>query len=169
MYVMKAMGMLGLMLTLLLCVTGCETTPPDPNRGPHGTIPYDVLIDATPPGANIEADGQVVGQTPVHLTIYGDKDGTFHDFGKDFYMIRAVPIATNQYPQMAMFGTGHMFGPEDHIPPQINFDMNRPPPQFVPPPAGYAYPPPYYYYPPPPYYYGPRYYYGSPYYHHRHW
>jgi len=166
---MKAMGMLGLMLTLLLCVTGCETTPPDPNRGPHGTIPYDVLIDATPPGANIEADGQVVGQTPVHLTIYGDKDGTFHDFGSYYYIIRALPVATNQYVQTRVFRTGRLFTPEDHVPQRIDFDMNQPYPYPYGVPAyGYpGYPPPTYYYPPPGYYApGVQFYFGPGYYHH---
>ena len=161
---MKRKALLGLMLAVLRWLTGCETTPPGAERGPAGTVPYDVLAEATPPGAKIEADGHLVGETPLHLTIYGDKDGTFHDFGPEFYVVRALPITTNQYPQMQMFGTGHWFGPEDRIPQQIYFDMSQPPPQYVPGPPLYAYPPPYYY--PSPYYYGPsfRFDYGRPYY-----
>ena len=141
---MRRKGTVGLGLAALLCVTGCETVPPGAERGPNGTIAYDVLIEASPPGAKIEANGQIVGETPLHLTICGDKDGTFHDFGSDFYVIRALPLTTNQYPQMQMFGTGRWFGPEDRIPQQIYFDMNQRPPEYLAgPPPMYAYPPPY--------------------------
>ena len=154
------------MFAAILCVTGCETpTPPGVERGPHGTIAYNVLIEASPPGAKIEANGQIVGDTPLHLKIFGDKDGTFHDFGSDFYVIRALSLTTNQYPQVRMFGTGRWFGPEDKIPQEVYFDMNQPPPQYAP--APYPYPVPYYY--PAPFYYGPSYrYYGYPYHHYHH-
>ncbi len=159
------------MLAVLLCVTGCQTVPPPAGveTGPHGTIAYDVLVEASPPGAKIEANGQIVGDTPLRLKIFGDKDGTFHDFGSEFYVIRALPITTNQYAQVRMFGTGRWFGPEDRIPQQIYFDMNQRPPEYAPGPPAYPYPPPYYYYPPP-VYYGPpfRFYYGPPYYYHHH-
>jgi hypothetical protein len=169
--------MFGGILGLLLCVTGCETVPPPPGveRGPHNTIAYEVVVDASPPGAKIEANGQLLGQTPLRLKIFGDKDGTFHDFGSELYVVRALSLTTNQYPQGRAFGTGRWFGPEDRIPQQIYFDMNQPPPQYGPPP-GYPYPayPPPYYYPAP--YYGPsfRFDFGSPYYapyryyHHHH-
>lgn len=155
------------MLVVLLAVTGCETVPPGAERGPSGTIPYEVVIEASEPGAKIEADGRLVGETPLHLTIFGDKDGTFHDFGSEFYVIRALPLTTNQYAQVKMFGTGRWFGPEDRIPQQIHFDMNQKPPEYPPGYPGYPYPAPYYY--PPPFYYGPSFgfYYGRPYYHHR--
>ena len=45
-------------------LAGCQTIPPGAERGPHGTMAYDVLIEASPPGARIEANGQVVGNTP---------------------------------------------------------------------------------------------------------
>jgi hypothetical protein len=170
--------MFGAILVLLFCVTGCETVPPPAGveRGPHNTIAYEVVVDASSPGARIEANGQVLGQTPLRLKIFGDKDGTFHDFGSEVYVVRALSLTTNQYSQVRVFGTGHWFGPEDRIPQQIYFDMNQAPPQYGPGPPGYypypAYPPPPYYYPPP--YYGPsfRFYLGSPYpyhyYHHHH-
>ena len=154
------------MLAILFVVIGCETTPPPPGveLGPHGTIAHDVLVEASPPGARIEVNGQVVGDTPIRLKIFGDKDGTFHDFGSGYYVIRALSLATNQYPQIRVFGTGRWGGPpEDKIPKKIYFDMNQRPPQFLPGPPGYPYPAPYYY--PPPAYYGPyRMYYGRPYY-----
>lgn len=169
---MKAKWTFGGMLAAFLCGTGCQTVPvpPDVERGPHGTIGYDVLIEASEPGAKIEANGEIVGETPLHLKIFGDKDGTFHDFGSDFYVIRALPLTTNQFAQMRMFGTGRWFGPEDRIPQQIQFDMNQKAPQYPPGALVYPYPGPYYYHYPPPYYYGPsfRFYHGAPYYHHYH-
>jgi len=157
----------------VMFLAGCESVPPGVERGPHGTIAYDVLVEASEPGARIEANGSSVGNTPVHIKIFGDKDGTFHDFGSYYYAVRAFPVATNQFAQARFFGTGRHWAPEDHIPPSIYFDMNRPPPPE--PPPGYVYPPygpPASYYGPPPYY-GPgvRFYFGPPvyYYHHRHW
>lgn len=155
--------------------SGCESVPPGAERGPHGTIAYDVAIEASPPGARIEANGQYVGNTPIHIKIYGDKDGTFHDFGSYNYVVRALPLVTNQYTQVRVFGTGRHFTHEDYIPHQIYFDMNQPAP---PPPQYPDYGPPAYYGPAPyyygPYYYGPgpyygpsfRFYFGGP---HRHW
>jgi hypothetical protein len=167
----------GIMLVGLAVVgllAGCETAPPGVEQGPHGTIAYDVQVESFPPGAQIEANGQVVGNAPLHLKIFGDKDGTFHDFGSYYYIVRALPVATNQYVQTRVYRTGHLLTPEDHVPQRIDFDMNQPnPPPNAAPAPGYAYPayppPPAYYYGPP-VYYGPavRFYYGPGYYHH-HW
>lgn len=152
---------------------GCETVPPGVERGPHGTIAYDVLIEASEPGARIEANGESIGNTPLHLKIFGDKDGTFHDFGSDFYSIRALPLTTNQFPQMKLFQTGRMFSPQDRIPQRLYFDMTQPAPVYPPPgPPVYVYPSPPVYYGPPPYYYGPsfRFHFGGPgpFYHRHH-
>jgi hypothetical protein len=129
---------------------------------------YNVLIEASEPGAKIEANGQIVGEAPLQLKIFGDPDGTFHDFGSDFYVVRALPLTTNQYAQLRLFGTGRWFGPpESRIPERIYFDMNEKPPETPPGQLVYPYAPysPYYY--PPPYYYGPSFYfYSSPYYYH---
>lgn len=157
-----------------LILAGCESIPPGAERGPHHTMAYDVLVDATPPGARIEVNGQDVGMTPVHIKIFGDPDGTFHDFGSYFYVVKALPVATNQFAQTRLFRTGHLLTPEDHIPNKIYFDMNQPAPN----PPSYYYGPPDYYYAPPPYpyyYYGPPYYgpdfhfYIGPGYYHHHW
>src|SRR5436309_8361312 len=102
-------------------LTGCETVPPGIERGPHGTIAYDVLVEASEPGARIEANGESVGNTPLHLKIFGDKDGTFHDFGSYYYVVRAFPLATNQIAQTRVFRTGRGFTPEDQIPKRIYF------------------------------------------------
>jgi len=156
---MKAKCILSLAAASLLM--GCETVPEGTDRGPHGTVPYQVAIEASEPDVKIHANGQDVGTAPMTLKIYGDKDGTFHDFGSYEYIIQAFPNKTNQYVQTRVFQTGKMFTPEDKIPPQIYFDMNQQPPAYYPPPPSYYYPPPpyYHYYP---YYYGPSYYYYGP-------
>src|SRR5712671_1055187 len=106
-------------------LTGCQTPiPAGVERGPNGTIAYNVLFEASEPGARIEANGQNIGNTPVHLKIFGDRDGTFHDFGSYDYVVQAFPLATNQFPQTRVFRTGHLLTPEDHIPTRIFFDMN---------------------------------------------
>jgi len=145
-------------------VVGCETpVPPGVERGPHGTIAYDVKIDTSEPGARVQANGADIGVTPVTLRIWGDKDGTFHDFGSYEYVIQAFPLHTNQYTQTRVFRTGKMFTPQDYIPKEVAFDLNQPPTYPTAgyaPPGGYG-PPPAYYYPPPYYYYGPPVYWGS--------
>ena len=145
-------------LVTAVFLVGCQTPiPPGSERGPNNTISYDVLIESSPPGARIEANGESIGNTPLHLKIFGDSDGTFHDFGSYYYVVRALPVHTNQFLQTAVFRTGRLFTPEDKIPQRIVFDMNQRP-------APYPYPQPYYgppgyYYGPPAYYYGPRIYY----------
>ena len=142
-------------VTALGLVAGCESVPPGAEVGPHGTIAYNVPIEASEPGVPIHANNQFVGNTPLTLKIFGDKDGTFHDFGSYVYVIQALPIHTNQFVQTRVYGTGRYFSREDRIPDRIYFDMNQPPPPYpayYPPPPGYYYPPPYYYYGPPVYY-----------------
>ena len=164
---MKNIWVLATSFTAVVLLVGCETVPPGTERGPHGTIAYDVLVEASEPGARIEAEGNHVGNTPVHLKIFGDRDGTFHDFGDFQYVIQAFPLTTNQFAQVRAFGTGRAFSPEDRIPQHIYFDMNQPRPRYpVAAPPVYGYPPdgpPVYYYGPPPYYgptfrfnFGPR-------------
>ena len=155
---MKATLILLAALALAVFVPGCASVPPGVERGPHGTIAYYVPLESSPPGAKIYANGQYVGTAPLTLKIFGDKDGTFHDFGSYYYIVQAVPIYTNQYVQIRVFWTGRHFTHEDRIPPRIYFDMTLPPPPTPAyPPVGY---PPAYYYPPPPYYYGPPVYFG---------
>lgn len=171
---MKMILTMAISLAAVVFLAGCHTLPPGAEPGPDGTMAYDVLIEASEPGAKIEANGEVLGNTPLHLKIFGDTDGTFHDFGSDFYAIRALPLTTNQFAQIRVFGTGRWFGPEDRIPDRLYFDMNQqPPPQptYIPGAPVYVYPygPPsyyYFYYGAPYYYYGRPYYYGHGYYHH---
>lgn len=135
--------------------SGCQSIPPGAERGPHGTMAYHVPVESSDPGARIEVNGEYVGTTPLTLKIFGDPDGTFHDFGSYEYVVRAFPVRTNQFVQTRVFRTGKMFSGEDYIPSQIYFDLNQPPPVYTP-----VYPPPVYYHPPPHYYYGPPVYYG---------
>jgi len=152
-------------LAALGLLAGCDTIPPGAERGPDGTMAYLVQIEASEPGVQIEANGQRVGTAPMTLKIFGDTDGTFHDFGSYYYIIRALPLHTNQFVQTAGFRTGRWFTPEDRVPRKIYFDMNQPPPAY---PAPYGSPE--YYGPPayygPPVYYGPRIYFGPPVYYH---
>ena len=124
---MKTAAVLAGTIAALGFLTGCDTIPPGAERGPNGTMAYLVKIEATEPGARIEANGQSIGNTPVTLKIFGDPDGTFHDFGSYYYIIRGLPLQTNQYAQAIYFRTGRWFTPEDKIPQRIVFDMNRPP------------------------------------------
>lgn len=140
-----------------LLMTGCHSLPTGAEPGPHGTMAYIISIEASEPGAKIEVNGEYIGNTPIKLKMFGDPDGTFHDFGSPYYVIRAMPVVTNQFPQERVFMTGHMFSREDRIPGRIDFDMNRNMPVTASP--GYPAPPMYYgppviYYPDP-FYYGP--------------
>jgi hypothetical protein len=142
---------------VIAALAGCASLPPGAEPGPHNTMAYYVQVTASEPGARIEANGQTIGNAPLTLKIFGDPDGTFHDFGSYEYVVQAFPLTTNQFVQTRVFRTGKMFTPEDMIPREIHFDMNQPPPRYVPVP----YAAPGYYYPPPYYYYGPGYY-GPP-------
>lgn len=165
---MKANLNLVVGLAVVGLLAGCATPlPPGAEPGPNGTMAYLVTITSTEPDTRIVANGQTVGNAPVKLKIFGDRDGTFHDFGAYEYIIQAFPTKTNQYVQTRIFGTGKMFSREDRIPPEIHFDMNRPPPPPPLVPPSYYYPPPNYYYYPGPYYYGPSFYYHHGYYYSR--
>jgi len=138
---------------------GCQSLPPGAERGPDGTMAYEVLVESSEPGVKIQVNGEVVGNTPLTLKIFGDPDGTFHDFGDYYYTIQALPVRTNQFVQTASFRTGHLMSGEDRIPRRVYFDMNQPPPAYGPN-AGYGAPPPVY--GGPPVVVGPRIYFGPP-------
>jgi len=155
---MKTSLILAAVAAAAVMAAGCASIPPGAERGPHGSMAFDVLVDASPPGAKIEANGDMVGETPLHLKIFGNPNGTFHDFGSYYYILRAYPVATNQFQQIKVFWTGRDGTRHDTIPKHIYFDMNQKvrvvlPPE--PPRINYYYPPPYYYGPYPYPYYGP--------------
>ena len=95
-------------------------------RGRDGTIAYKVQVESNEPGVRIEVNQEYVGQTPLILTVFGDKDGTFHNFGSSQYVIRALPVKPGQNIQTKIFRTGGWFGAEDTIPKRIFFDMGLP-------------------------------------------
>jgi hypothetical protein len=123
--------LLGLAPWFLICAfAGCATsnsTAQKPERGPGGTIAYLVPIETNEPGVRIEVNGDYVGKTPITLKIFGDKDGTFHNFGRYEYVIKAYPVGPGQYVQTKVFRTGGWFTPEDRIPTRLYFDVGLEP------------------------------------------
>jgi hypothetical protein len=152
-------------------LAGCATPlPPGAEPGPNGTMAYLIPVESSDPGVIIYANGQRAGVTPLTLRVFGDPDGTFHDFGSYEFVVQAVPTRTNQFVQTRVFGTGRMFSREDKIPDRLHFDMNRPPPpQPTYLPAPYYYPPSYPYYWPSYYHGGAGFYFGGPYYRYHCW
>lgn len=127
---MKTASTLTFTLGALLALTSCATsssTAQKPERGPDGTIAYMVQIETSEPNARIEVNGEDVGRSPMTLKIFGDKDGTFHNFGSYQYVIKAYPVRQGQYVQTKVFRTGGWFTSEDKIPSRIYFDMNLEP------------------------------------------
>lgn len=123
---MKIPCLLAPFAVLAMFVPGCASdSTGKPERGPDGTIAYKVTVESAPPGARIEVNDDYVGQTPLTLTIFGDKDGTFHNFGSKDYIIRALPISTNHFLQTKVFRTGGWFSDEDQVPKRIFFDLER--------------------------------------------
>lgn len=115
------------MIAIAFGLGGCATsTGSKAERGPEGTIAYKVEVESSTPNVRIEVNDDYIGKTPLTLTIYGDRDGTFHNFGSKDYIIRAFPVSTNQHPQTKMFRTGGWFSEEDRIPKRIYFDMGQP-------------------------------------------
>jgi len=160
------------MLATMGALTGCETTPPGAERGPSGTIAFNILLESSEPGVKLDVNGTPVGTTPLNLKVFGNKNRTFHDFGSYYFVIQALPLHTNQFTQTRVFRTGRGWTPQDHIPEHIYFDMNHPAPQY--PTGAPGYPPPAYYSPPPypywpPYYYGPGPFFGPGFYFRGYW
>lgn len=103
---------------------GCKT--PAGKRvehGPFGTIAYYVPIDSSEPGARIQVDGEFVGTTPMMLRIYGDRDGTFHDFNSYDFVVRAFPPGAGRRSVAKVYRTGALGAPEDKIPERIYFNF----------------------------------------------
>ena len=118
-------------IILLLGVTGCDTisqwTKTDPNkpkplRGPRGSWGYEVEVTTSDPGSKIEVNKEYVGDSPLKIMLYGDKDGTFHS-NMD-YDIRAYPVKSGQNLQWKVFTGGGHGQREDRVPKKIYFDLN---------------------------------------------
>jgi len=114
-----------------LCVVvvvgfGCAST--DNQRQPAGTIPFEIAIETSEPGSRIELDGEYLGLSPLTVTVYGDKDGTFHGAGDGHTTFRAYPVKPGQFIQTKSFLNGaqsFMFGQQDRIPRRLFFDLNQ--------------------------------------------
>jgi hypothetical protein len=127
---MKPLLTITLAASTMLIIAGCTTSPSTaqkPERGRDGTIAYLVEIESSEPGARVEANNDVVGKTPMTLKIFGDKDGTFHNFGSYDYRITVFPTGAGQQPQTKVFRTGGWFTPEDKIPTKLFFDFGSAP------------------------------------------
>jgi hypothetical protein len=111
-----------LSLVILACLaSGCASGPKQPK---DGHVPYQVSIETSEPGARIEIDNEDVGKSPVTVTVMGDRDGTFHSFGRPDWVVKAYPLRSGQQVQVKTFHTGAWFWvPEDRIPSKIYFDM----------------------------------------------
>jgi hypothetical protein len=109
----------------LSALLGCSSVPKGAERGPQGTIAYFVQVETSESGMRIEANNDYIGKSPLTLKIFGDKDGTFHNFGSMEYIVRALPANTNQYIQTKVFRTGGWFSQEDKIPSRLYFDMSQ--------------------------------------------
>lgn len=115
----------GCSVAAALIFTGCASAPRGAEHGPQGTIAYMVQLESSEAGARIEVNNDYVGKTPMTLKIWGDKDGTFHNFGSQEYIIRCFPVNTNQFVQTKAFRTGGWFSQEDRIPSRLYFDLNQ--------------------------------------------
>jgi len=104
-------------------LAGCATDGAKPEKGKAGTIAYLVEVESSEPGARIEVNNEYVGKTPTTLKIFGDKDGTFHNFGSYEYRVTASPVRAGQQAQTKVFKTGGWFTPEDRIPKRIFFEF----------------------------------------------
>lgn len=111
----------------ILMIQGCATNPFDQadgaEKGAAGTIAYYVDVEANEPGIKIEVNGDYLGETPLRMKVFADRDGTFHNFGSPEFVVRALPGPAGGVPQVKVFRTGGWFGPEDMVPKRIYFDM----------------------------------------------
>ena len=114
---------LTLMMFAVFVLAGCTTDGQKPEKGKEGTIAYLVEVESSDPGARVEVNNEYVGKTPMSLKIFGDRDGTFHNFGSYHYTITAYPVRPGQQPQTKDFRTGGWFTAEDRIPKKIYFDF----------------------------------------------
>lgn len=122
-------GIVGVVLSAFL-LSGCAG-PGEAHRRPGGgPVPYEVLIETSDPGSRIEVDGEYMGVSPLTVTIWGDKDGTFHGSGDGYTVFKAYPVKPGQYIQTRKFLNGaqaFMFGQQDRIPKRLYFDLNQKP------------------------------------------
>jgi hypothetical protein len=111
--------------SVLLFFAGCATPRNKVvrERGPDNTVAYNVPVDASEPGARIQVNGEFVGSTPMTLKIWGDRDGTFHNFGSYDFIVRAYPPGKDRRSVTKVFHTGALMAQEDRIPEKIHFQF----------------------------------------------
>ena len=111
---------------LILTGGGCASGSGNrPERGPDGTIAYPIRIEASEAGARVEVNDEYVGKTPIEIRVWGDPDGTFHNFGSSDYVIRVFPVRDGQTVQTKVFRTGGWFSQEDRVPGRLYFDLDQ--------------------------------------------
>ena len=117
-----------LLVVVFLCF-GCTTSDETREKGRDGTVAYFVEIESPEPGVRIEVDNETIGKTPVTWKVFGDKDGTFHNFGAYDVRVVGFPVRAGQQPQTKIFRTGSWFNSEDRIPKKLFFDFGPVPDQ----------------------------------------
>lgn len=120
---MATLRIAALAVTMAALVSCATTSNPKTERGPDGTIVYEVPVDSSEPGAQIEVNGETVGATPMILKIFGDRDGTFHSFGSYDFIVRAYRPGGGRPALTKVYRTGALFAVDDKIPDKIYFDF----------------------------------------------
>jgi hypothetical protein len=69
-------------------------------------------------------NGDYIGKTPVTAKVFGDPDGTFHNFGSFDFVVRAFPVRAGQHVQTKVFKTGGWWTQEDRVPGRLFFDLD---------------------------------------------
>jgi hypothetical protein len=113
----------------LICIgilSGCHTTDPTVEPGPDGTVACYLKVESSRPGVTIETNSVFAGKTPLTVKVFGDVNGTFHNFGSPEFVLRAVPPMTNEFTQIHSFRAGKRSEPGDKIPGLVFFDMSKP-------------------------------------------
>lgn len=115
-----------LLLLGIVATAGCNSVSTGQKKhGPNGTIEYSIQIESSEPGGRVEINDDYVGKTPLEVKVWGDRDGTFHNFGAADYVIKVFPVKEGQTGQMKVFRTGGWFGQEDQIPRRLFFDLDQ--------------------------------------------
>jgi hypothetical protein len=104
-------------------IAGCASDPLGTELGVDHTVAYKVVVETSEPGTKIEVNYKTAGVAPLTIKVFGDRDGTFHNFGSDEFTVRAYPASPDQFPQTKIFKTGAMGVKDDKIPQRIYFDL----------------------------------------------
>jgi hypothetical protein len=118
----KALAILSHVAVAVVLVS-CSSTPAG-DKGADGTEAFYIQVQASSDGVSIETNSVFAGKAPLTLRLFGDKDGTFHNFGTPQYVVRALPGSTNAFVPTQVFKTGNKSSPGDRIPGLIFFDMD---------------------------------------------